>query len=54
MTYPNGHEYHGYFRENRREGVGRMKTKEYEYFGPYKADKKEGKGTAIFNDGSKF
>ena len=31
-----------------------MTTDHFEYFGPFKEDKMEGKGTIIFNDGAKF
>ncbi|XP_031472648.1 uncharacterized protein LOC116245057 [Nymphaea colorata] len=46
--------YEGNFREDMRNGVGVLRTAKYEYFGPYKEDRMEGKGTVIFSDGSKF
>ncbi len=46
--------YEGYFRENKKNGIGYLKTKNYQYFGPFKDDKKYGKGLIIFNNGSRF
>lgn len=54
LTLQNNDTYCGFFRDDMRNGLGKLKTAQYEYYGPYRDDKKEGKGTVIFTDGTKF
>lgn len=36
----NGDYYEGYFRDGKRNGIGFLKTNNYEYFGPFQNDMK--------------
>ena len=54
LTYKNGAVYEGYFKGGLRHGIGHLKEKNYEYFGPFRQDKKEGKGTLFLSNDRKF
>lgn len=54
LVYSNGDVYEGYFKEGQLHGIGHFKTACYEYYGPFRADRKEGKGTLLFAQGGKF
>ena len=36
------------------EGIGHLHTKKYDYYGPFEANKKSGKGTLKFANGMKY
>ena len=54
IAYKNGDTYSGYFKQDRRNGIGHLTTGSYEYFGPFVEDYKCGKGTLFLGNGDKF
>ena len=46
--------YEGYFKNDKMNGLGYLRTPNYEYWGPFSDNMKEGKGTIKFKDGNKF
>ena len=54
MKYSTIQVYSGYFHEGKRHGIGQYKNSRSQYYGPFKDDIKEGKGTIIYSDGTKF
>ena len=54
LRYKNGDFFEGFFKQGKREGIGYLKSKYYEYYGPFRNDMKEGKGTIVFPNDAKF
>jgi hypothetical protein len=46
--------YEGFFKNDKMNGLGYLRTPNYEYWGPFVDNMKEGKGTIKFKDGKKF
>ena len=54
MTYPSGEVYEGFWKRGKKSGIGCSQYSDCSYYGPYVADKKEGKGSLFFTDGGRF
>jgi hypothetical protein len=56
MNYaePKDHIYYGYFKQNKKQGEGELRTNDFEYFGNFIKDKRDGLGVIIFKTSPLF
>ena len=54
LYFGNGDSYEGYFKNGKIWGLGCYKSRNYEYYGPFKNDVKYGKGSLFYLNGDKY